>query len=153
MVGKILAIDFGTRRIGLAISDDLRMLARPLPHLLSGKIGAIAEALRKIITTDGVSEALVGLPRNMDGSYGPAAETVRQWVQSLRALLPVPVRLVDERLTTRQATRMLHEAGKDSRKQRSIVDSAAACVLLQGYLDAQTMAEFSGEDEETGDRP
>jgi putative Holliday junction resolvase len=131
----ILALDYGTARIGVAVSDATGILASPLPHLKAEPFKGVVSELQKIITERGIKKVLVGLPRNMDGSYGPATEAVRAWIAKLEPQLKVPIQTIDERLSTVQASRMLHEAGRDTRQQRQKIDSAAAQVLLQSYLD------------------
>jgi putative Holliday junction resolvase len=134
---RILALDHGTVRIGAALSDELGLLAHPLEYLPAEPFAAFLDRLRQILREREVALVLVGLPRNMDGSYGPAAEKVREFVHVLRETVTVPIRTWDERLTTVQAHRLLAEAGKSARQRKEIVDSMAAVVLLQSYLDAQ----------------
>ncbi|GAB4252342.1 MAG: Holliday junction resolvase RuvX [Candidatus Methylacidiphilales bacterium] len=134
-MSRILALDPGTKRIGVAISDETRTLARPLPFLPAQSFNAFCQALKDLIRNQEVDLILVGLPRNMDGSYGTAAEKAREFATRLKERVLVPVQMVDERLTTIMASRQLHEAGLDSRKQKSKIDSTAAQVLLQSYLD------------------
>lgn len=134
-MSRILALDPGTKRIGVAISDATRTLARPLPFLPAQSFHAFCQALTDLIRQQEVELILVGLPRNMDGTYGPAAEKAREFANRLKECVLVPVQMVDERLTTILASRQLQETGLDSRKQKSKIDSAAAQVLLQSYLD------------------
>jgi putative Holliday junction resolvase len=133
---RILGIDHGTVRIGLAISDELGMIANPLEFVPAEPLNNVWARLQEIVKDKQVELMLVGLPRNMDGSYGPAAEKVREFVAALQAVIPVPVKLWDERLTSAQANRYLIEANvrRDQRKQK--VDKTAAAILLQSYLDA-----------------
>ncbi|MCS7089107.1 MAG: Holliday junction resolvase RuvX [Verrucomicrobiota bacterium] len=132
---RILALDYGTRRVGVAISDELGMLARPLGFLTAEPFERFVEDLRRLVEAHGVGQIVVGMPRNMNGSYGAAAETVRAWMNRLEQVLSIPLVAWDERLTTVQAQRMLHEAGLPGRKQRIRLDSSAATILLQSYLD------------------
>jgi putative Holliday junction resolvase len=132
---KILALDYGTKRVGVAISDYTRTLARPLPFIDATPFQALATKVRELCRAEEVSLILVGLPRNMDGSYGPAAERVREFISHLKTAVPMPIQEIDERLSTVQASRLLHEGGKDSRKQKTLIDSATAAVLLQSHLD------------------
>ncbi|HEY5753356.1 MAG TPA: Holliday junction resolvase RuvX [Chthoniobacterales bacterium] len=136
---KILGIDHGDARIGLALSDDLGMMAHPLetvdarvaPDALLGKIAAV-------VTGKGVERVVLGLPRNMDGSYGPAAAKVRQFGAALQARIgDIKVIFWDERMTTRQAQRSLHDAGRNTKNSRKVIDQVAAVIILQNYLDAQ----------------
>jgi putative Holliday junction resolvase len=136
---RILAIDYGTRRIGLALSDPTGTLARPLPFLPAQADAKLAREIATLVATEKVELILLGLPRHMNGSVGEAAAKVEAFAVQLRKASPVRVQLVDERLSTVQAGRQLQEAGRDSRKQRSRIDSEAAAVLLQGHLDAQIL--------------
>jgi putative Holliday junction resolvase len=132
-MSRILAVDLGTVRTGIAVSDELGMLAQPWKTLPGGEaaldavIGAVEE-LKPV-------RILVGLPRNMDGTYGPAAESSRTFAENLRARVSCPVDLWDERLTTVAAQRALRESGRKARDQRGVVDQVAAQILLQSWLD------------------
>jgi putative Holliday junction resolvase len=132
---RCLGIDFGSSRIGIAISDDLGMLAHPLETILNDS--AFLPRLQKIVLEKGVSGIVVGIPRNMDGSYGPAAEKAKLFFSQLKSEFP-DLRLIawDERLTTVEAQRLLHAAGRNTKKSRPIIDQVAAQVLLQSYLDS-----------------
>jgi putative Holliday junction resolvase len=132
---RVMALDYGTRRVGVAISDALGVLARPLGSLPAQPFPELVAALQRLIQEHEVERIIVGLPRNMNGTYGPAAAAVQTWVAELQPHLPVPVMLWDERLTTVQAHRRLREAGHSERKRRQRVDSSAAAILLQSYLD------------------
>ena len=134
----VLGIDFGRSRIGVAISDELRLLAHPLETIPAGKNAAwrIAEIVRE----RKIDHVVVGLPRNMDGTFGPAASEAQEFVQELRALIPREITTWDERLTTVAAHRALREAGKKTRATRGYVDQVAAQMILQGYLDRQQEA-------------
>lgn len=134
-MGRILGIDHGEARIGLAISDELGMLAHPLET-----VNAKAEPLKRIAalaTEKGVTEIVIGVPRNMDGSYGPAAEKAQAFAAKVRESTSLPVKLWDERLTTVAAQRSLHEAGKNVKQSRKVIDQVAAQILLQAYLDSK----------------
>lgn len=135
MHDPILGVDSGERRCGLALSDDLRMLAHPLETVDVVKTNVVAR-IAEIVESRRVALVVVGHPRNMDGSYGPMAEKAKAFAEKLRERLPCPVKLWDERLTTVAATRALHEAGRDTRKQRAVIDQAAAQIILQSWLDA-----------------
>jgi putative holliday junction resolvase len=134
--GRILALDYGTKRVGLALSDESRTLASPLPALPATPFRALLDRLNQLAREKEVSLFLVGIPRNMDGSYGPSAQAARDFALRLREALLIPVREIDERLSTVQASRALRESGHDARKQKTRIDSAAAAVLLQAHLDA-----------------
>jgi putative holliday junction resolvase len=134
---RILAIDYGTVRMGLAISDDLGMIAQPLDFIPAEPLDEFITKLKTILTEKQVGEILVGMPRNMDGTYGPSAERVRAFIATLKETIATPIRTWDERLTSAQANRLLIQADmrRDKRKQR--VDGAAAAILLQSFLDSR----------------
>jgi len=134
----ILGIDVGEARIGLALSDDLGMLAHPLETVLV-KEGNPIKHVAAIIHRDKIATVVIGLPRNMNGTYGPAAEKVREFAKKLQALAPCTVKFWDERLTTVAAQRQLHEAGRNVKNSRAVIDQVAAQLILQGYLDSQAM--------------
>lgn len=134
---RILALDHGTVRIGAALSDELGMLAHPLEFIPAEPVASMLDRLKLLIREREVAQIIVGMPRNMDGSYGPAAQKVEAFVHLLKETVAIPIRTWDERLTTLQAHRLLAEAGKDSKSRRGTVDSSAAAVLLQSYLDMQ----------------
>jgi putative Holliday junction resolvase len=135
-MSRILALDHGTKRIGVAISDELKMIAQPLEFIEAEPPGEAFARLQAILSEKPCELILVGMPRNMDGSYGPAAEKVRGFIDELKKLVTTPVRTWDERLTSAQANRVLLQGNvrRDQRKQK--VDSMAAAILLQSYLDA-----------------
>ena len=132
---RCLGIDFGSSRIGIAISDELGMLAHPLETIPNDSL--FLSKLQKIVLEKGISRIVVGIPRNMDGSYGPAAEKAKLFLSQLKSAFP-GVQFVswDERLTTVEAQRLLHAAGRDIKKSRPVIDQVAAQVLLQSYLDS-----------------
>jgi putative holliday junction resolvase len=134
---RVLALDHGSRRVGMALSDELGMIAQPMGYWEAHPLGVVLDRLRELVTEKAVGLVLVGMPRNMDGSYGPAARQVEEFMAALRAGLAVPVQAWDERLTTAQANRVLIEGGVRREKRREKVDAMAAALLLQSYLDAQ----------------
>ncbi len=135
-MSRYLGLDYGTKRVGLALSDPSGMLATPLPHLAAHPFKSLLESLRTLIREKEISLIVVGIPRNMDGSYGPSAEAAEGFALRLRESLLVPVRTIDERLSTVQAEKLLREAGKNARQQRQHIDSASAQIILQSYLDS-----------------
>lgn len=143
---RILALDHGTVRIGVAVSDELGMLAHPLDFIPAEPVAAFLDRLRRLLQEREVSLVIVGLPRNMDGSEGPAVRKVEEFVHLLKETIAIPVRTWDERLTSAQAHRMLAESGKRSKERRGRVDSSAAAVLLQSFLDAQSAGPAGGLD-------
>lgn len=133
---RVLGIDYGDVRVGVAISDELRFMAHPLETIDTRKTEAIARIV-EIARLREIGAVVVGLPRNMDGSRGPAAEKATAFAEKLQAELACPVSTWDERLTTVSAQRALREAGRKAKDQKNIVDQAAAQVILQSWLDAQ----------------
>jgi putative holliday junction resolvase len=129
----ILALDFGTARIGAAISDELQLLAHPLETIPANK--QAPSRVAQIVRERKVDHVVAGIPRQMNGQMGAAATEVLQFVEKLRAILPCPVVTWDERLTTVAAQRALHDAGKKTRDTRGYVDQVAAQMILQSYLD------------------
>lgn len=132
---RIIALDHGTVRIGVALSDELKMLAQPLEFIPAAPFADFLLRLKQLLKEKEVELVLVGMPRNMDGSYGPAALKVQEFVAVLKESITVPVRTWDERLTTVQAHRMLAEAGMKAKDRKGKVDRSAAAILLQSYLD------------------
>jgi putative Holliday junction resolvase len=132
--GVRIACDVGTVRIGVARSDFHGILAVPLDAVAAGD--ASFAAVELIIAEYDAIEVIVGLPLKMDGTEGASAEMARDWVEILKARVTIPVRLVDERLTTVQAQRGLHAAGRTIKNSRSAIDSASAVVLLQSVLES-----------------
>lgn len=134
--GIRLAVDLGSARIGLAVCDPDGLLASPLATIRRGN-GDVAEIARQAAGHQ-VIEIVVGMPTGLSGLPGRAAASARAFASALaRAVAPVPVRLVDERFTTVIAHAALRESGRNSRARRSVVDQAAAALLLQGALDAE----------------
>ena len=132
---RVLGLDHGTARMGVALSDELRMIAQPLEFIPAEPRPAFLERLRAIIREKDVDLIVIGMPRNMNGTYGPAAEKVRAFVESVRPEIDVPIRFWDERLTSTQANRLLTEAGVKGKNRREKVDMMAAAILLQSFLD------------------
>lgn len=137
---KSLGIDHGEARIGLALSDDLGMLAHPLETIAVKEVPDFVARIAQIAEREKVTTLVIGMPRNMDGTYGPAAEKVRAFAEKLRAKIPgCTVRFWDERLTSVAAQRALHAVGKNVKKGRAVIDQVAAQMILQGWLDSQAM--------------
>jgi putative Holliday junction resolvase len=133
---RILALDPGTKRIGVAASDELKMLAQPLEFILAEPFDAFLTRLKEIIREKEVDLIIIGMPRNMDGSYGPAALKAQEFAAALKAALTIPIQTWDERLTTAQAQRFLIQGGVRRAKRKEKVDKTAAAILLQSYLDS-----------------
>jgi putative Holliday junction resolvase len=133
---RVLAIDHGTKRMGLALSDELKMIAQPLEYAAAEPPAGFLARLKELVREKDVELVLVGMPRNLDGSYGPAATKVQEFVTALREAITAPVRTWDERLTSVQANRLLIQGGVRRQKRREQVDKMAAAILLQSYLDS-----------------
>ncbi len=134
---RILGIDHGSKRIGLAVSDPLGIAAHGLSTLDRKSEEEDMAALGSIIEEKEISEIVLGLPKRMDGSIGPAAEIVLQFAEKLREEFGLPLHLVDERLTTKLVERRMIEGDLSRRARKRRRDRAAAQVILQGFLDAQ----------------
>ena len=133
--GAIAGLDLGTKTIGVAVSDGLRGVASPLTVIRRTKFTTDAEALLKIVADRALVGLVLGLPRNMDGSEGPRAQSTRAFARNLERLTPLPISFWDERLSTVAAERALLE-GDTSRKRRAeVIDQVAAGYILQGALD------------------
>jgi putative Holliday junction resolvase len=130
---RLLGVDFGRARIGIAVSDELGLLAHPVETIPAG--AAAAKRIDEIAREKNVERVVLGLPRHMNGSLGDAAAEVLDFAEKLRKLLPCDVVVWDERLTTTAANRALREGGRNTRTSRSFVDQVAAQMILQGYLD------------------
>ena len=137
-MSRLLGIDYGTVRIGLALSDPTRTLASPLPFLENNSPQQVTQALSAMIQTHQISALIIGLPRNMDGTYGPSAQKVRDFISQIQQDIPLPITPIDERLTTAQASKQLAGIGLNQKKLRKKVDSSSACLILQQYLDRST---------------
>jgi putative Holliday junction resolvase len=132
---RVLAIDHGSKRMGIAVSDELKMIAQPLEFIPAEPFPAFLTRLEELILEKEVESILVGLPRNMDGSYGPAALKVQEFVEVLKGALSVPIKTWDERLTSAQANKLLIQGNVRRDKRKEKVDAMAAAILLQSYLD------------------
>jgi putative Holliday junction resolvase len=132
---RILALDHGTRRIGVAVSDETKTIAQPLEYIPAEPFAEFLERLKKILAEKEVDFILLGLPRNMDGSYGPAAEKVQIFAGILKAAITIPIKMWDERLTSTMANRVLLQGNVRRDKRKEKVDAMAAAILLQSYLD------------------
>jgi len=135
-MNRALGIDLGDARVGVATSDDLGMLAHPL-ETIQVKSGGVLKRILELAKEKSVSTIVVGMPRNMDGTFGPAAEKSREFIEKLKAETTCRVVAWDERLTTVSAQRSLHEAGRKAREHRAVIDQVAAQILLQSWLDSQ----------------
>jgi putative Holliday junction resolvase len=135
-MSRYLGIDFGDARIGVAVSDEMNFMAHPLETIFVKKTAPIPR-IRTLAAEKSVSKIIVGMPRNMDGSHGPVAQKVRAFIDALAAAITCEIIPWDERMTTVSATRALHEAGRNTKQQRNIIDQAAAQIILQSWMDGQ----------------
>jgi putative Holliday junction resolvase len=133
--GRILALDFGKRRIGLAVSDELGITAQGLPTLQRTNKAQDLDALGQLIRERGVTLVVMGQPLHMSGTEGRQANYAAQFARTLETHAQVKVRLWDERLTTVEANRVLKQSGVSRQKQRAAVDRLSAVLILQSYLD------------------
>jgi putative holliday junction resolvase len=137
-VGRVLGVDVGTVRVGVALSDPTGVIASPLETLRRAKDGSDLDRLAALVVEHEVAEVIVGDPRHLSGASGTSAQDARAYSEALAGrITDVPVHLIDERLSTVTAAGHLREGGIDSRKQRSVIDQAAAVVILQQYLDSR----------------
>lgn len=134
---RVLALDLGDKRIGVALSDLTGLIARPLLVLKRTSRVADFAAIARMVAEHHVEQVVAGLPISMNGSEGQQAAWVRDYTAALAAALPVPVALWDERLTTEAAAAIMRAQGK--RPGRQWIDAVAAAVILQSYLDAENV--------------
>ncbi len=134
---RILGVDHGDRRIGLAVSDALGLTAQALRCAEVDDVGAAVRAVAEAAGELDAGKVVVGLPRNMDGSLGPRASRVLDFAARLRERVAVPVETWDERLSTRQAQRTLASAGVKRSRKKAKIDALAAQIILQSFLDAE----------------
>ena len=135
--GRMMGVDFGDKRTGLAISDESRFLASGIGCISPGGLAKTAERVAQIVRERNVRAVVVGLPVNMDGSLGSRADRCREFAETLSALFDgaLPVCLFDERLTTVAATRFLNETNTRGAKRKEVVDTLSAQIILQNSLD------------------
>ncbi|MCV6598553.1 MAG: Holliday junction resolvase RuvX [Mangrovicoccus sp.] len=134
-MGPLAGLDFGTKTIGIAISDTLRSVATPRETVRRKKFTLDAERLKAVFSEASVTGVVLGLPRNMDGSEGPRCQSTRAFARNLAPLLDIPIGFWDERLSTVAAERALLEADTSRAKRSEVIDHVAASYILQGALD------------------
>lgn len=134
--GRLLGIDVGERRVGVAVSDDRQTIASPIKAIERGP--ADVADLRRIVAEYDIVEIVVGLPTGLSGREGPQAADVRDFADAIAIALDLDLSFWDERLTTVQAERSLIEAGHSRKKRRTLIDSVAASLMLQSFLDARS---------------
>lgn len=134
--GRILGVDFGDTRTGLAVSDTSRFLASGIGYVSPGGIQKTADKVAEVAREQKVSAIVVGLPKNMDGSEGFRAERCREFAGLLREQLEdIPVAMIDERMTTMSASRYLNETNTRGQKRKGVIDTLSAQIILQNALD------------------
>lgn len=143
----LIGLDFGTKTIGVAVSDTARRVASPLETVRRTKFGADAVALVAIVEARRIGGVVLGLPRNMDGSEGPRAQSTRAFARNLAGVLPLPITFWDERLSTVAAERALLEADTSRRRRAEVIDHVAAGFILQGLLDRLAWLEREASDD------
>lgn len=137
---RLLGLDLGEKTIGLALSDTLLTIATPLETLRRKKFTADAEVLEKIMAKHGVGGLVIGLPLNMDGSDGPAAQSARAFARNFSARISQPIAMWDERMSTAAVTRTLLDADASRKRRSELVDKMAAAYILQGALDRMRLS-------------
>lgn len=133
--GKLLGVDFGDKRTGLAVSNEGQTVASGLSTISVGGMQKTAAEVARVATERGVAGVVVGLPVNMDGSHGPRAEHARKFAGILQGLLEIPVDMIDERMTTMAASRYLNETDTRGQKRKQVIDTLSAQIILQNTLD------------------
>ena len=134
--GRMLGIDFGEARTGLAISDASRLLATGVGNIKGGGLERSAQAIAEVVAAEHISAIVLGLPVNMNGTEGPRAARIRQLAALLEERLPeVPLALMDERMTTMAASRFLNETNTRGQKRKGVIDTLSAEIILQNALD------------------
>ena len=136
-LGRVLGLDLGDARIGVAISDPERRMALPFGTIHVGQPPGELKAIVAIVREQAIAAVVLGLPLSLSGATGPAARHAQGFAQTLQALLEIPIHLQDERLSTAEAERQLSSSGVGGRERRRVVDRTAATVILQSWLDAR----------------
>src|ERR1035437_1693811 len=147
-MGRIMAVDLGEKRVGFALSDPTGFLASSLETAHVSNPGEVLAAIKRLCAMHAPERIVVGLPLNMDGTHGIAAQKTTAFAARLREKLGLPVDTWDERLTTRLVQRVLIEANVSRTRRREVVDQLAAQVILQSYLDAHGGNDLTEESEE-----
>lgn len=135
--GRVMALDIGARRIGVALSDTTRVLASPLTTLRAERPSAAIARIAQLVAQHEVAELVVGLPLTLAGEIGPQAQLVQAFVEELRQAVTVPIHLFDERLTSVAAERMMVDLGIKPERRKARIDEVAASIILQDFLDSQ----------------
>ena len=147
LTGPLMGLDLGTKTIGVAVSDGLRISATALETVRRTRFAADAERLEEIIAGRGIAAIVLGLPRNMDGSEGPRCQSTRAFARNLAARIDLPIAFWDERLSTVAAERALLAADSSRKRRREVIDKVAAAFILQGALDRLAVLRSGNADE------
>jgi putative Holliday junction resolvase len=153
---RIMALDHGTKRIGVAVSDELRWIAQPLETFERRGLDADIAHIQYLVRAHEVSTVVMGVPLRLDGEVGPAAQAVNRFIERLTQVLDVPVVTWDERMTTKSAEQLLIAADVSRKKRKGAVDRVAAALLLQSYLENLASTDRgggAGREEEATDGP
>lgn len=134
--GRVMALDVGGRRIGVALSDPTRILASPLLTLHAQPRSRVLQRIAGLIAEHRVAELVIGLPLTLSGEIGPQAQEVQQFTEELRHLVILPIHMVDERLTSVAAERMMLDLGLKAEQRKARIDEVAASIILQDFLDS-----------------
>ena len=139
---KYMGLDVGSKTIGIAVSDDFGWTAQPVTTIMRKKKDDDFANIVKLIDEHGITELIVGLPKNMNGSIGTSAQKVMEFADFLKSNLNIPISFWDERMSTQAVTRTLLEADVSRKKRKKVIDKLAAVYILQGFLDFK---EFQGD--------
>jgi len=142
---RVLGLDFGDRRIGVAICDELALTAQGVTTVIRKNREADLDAIGDLVRRYGVERIVIGYPLRLDGSEGIQCDKINRFVRRLEMRFSLPVIRQDETLSTQEAEELLRETGVRSEKSRGIVDRLAACIILQGYLDARAREGKAGQ--------
>ena len=132
---KIIGIDYGEKRIGFAISDELLIMAHPLKVVENKGFSNFLKDINQVIEEENITKIIIGLPINMDGTTGEQANKILKIIEDLRKEIKIPILPWDERLSSEEAHTYLAETGQSRKKRSKKIDKAAAAIILQGYLD------------------
>lgn len=144
--GVFLALDVGTARTGLAVCDSLGITVRPLDYIATESRDKDTDKVVRIIENLKPEGVVVGIPVNMNGTYGPMSQKARKFIDVLSQKIDIPIGTVDERLTTAEAQRILISADVSRKRRKEVIDGMSACIILQKFLDQRRKAQDSNED-------
>ncbi|MBR3967172.1 MAG: Holliday junction resolvase RuvX [Clostridia bacterium] len=133
--GRIMGVDFGEVRTGIAISDASRFLASGIGYIKEGGLHKTAEKIAEMVKEENVSAVVIGCPVNMNGTEGPRAERCRDLAREISELTAIPVAMMDERMTTMAASRFLNETNTRGAKRKTVIDTLSAQIILQNFID------------------